>query len=247
MAELLPEQRFQRNNELTLQLKGNTTTFKKQQHKHDLTFPQWSDAFDIFMAVYVERSKSAAKTTALVQQMLTYRKHISNLKRMGYDWQNYDRHFRKDREPRRRSKHGHTKHRGTKRCSFGTPRHDLMMTYQPQSKDLFRPSNQINVRGSSKRYQSGSEGHQQIPYGYCILFHSREVTCPKGYQCPYSHKCPRCNRNHPLYWNCNSSNHTKSQRNSTTTTNNGHSKGNNNNLPSYANQNKPPTNTHRPS
>ena len=205
MAELLPEHRFKKNEELTLQLKGTRTTFTKNRPKHDLTLSQWCDAFDTYTAVYIECKSSARKIFTLVQQLLTYRKHITTLKRMGYDWLNYDRHFRKDREPTGTSH----RHKRAKPCPFGTPRQDLMMTYQHTSKDLFRASN-TNFRPptTTNKFDNGkttSNVNQTIPYGFCMSYHKRNVKCAKGPSCNYSHSCPRCNLQHPLYWQCSSS------------------------------------------
>ena len=99
MSELLPQYRVKSADELIMKVgKHNTTTLLKNKTKYNITFQQWSEAFDVYMAVYIEKAQSRSDLTKLIRAMLTYKKEIFKLKNLNYNWAAYDQHFRLDRE-----------------------------------------------------------------------------------------------------------------------------------------------------
>ena len=217
MAELLPEYRFKRQDEFNMKLSNNnTTTLVRAKPKQDLTILQWIEAFSIYTSVYLDSANDLISLRNLTRSLLTYQKEILNMKRLNYDWVNYDRHFRLERE--------------ANPFDFATSRTDLLMHYQrptsSSSGDNFRPSQ----KKSSKFFRS-NEG-TSLPFGYCFAFHSRDDTCKAGQSCNYNHKCPRCHRIHPAFRQC----HNSPAPSTSNISNRGHALRADNKLPTHSNK-----------
>lgn len=142
-----------------LQLTPNSTKY--------ITAENWTRAFDIFMAVYVQ------KYPEQLQDLLTYGYTIKSMMQNGQDWNNYDRQFRIARE--------HSN------CSWSSVRVDLLIT-------------DMNKYKQSQRRDFRGDFREQIPAGWCYKFHSKSKFC-QNRDCNFSHKCPKCDKFHPLY-NC---------------------------------------------
>ena len=98
LSDLLPRYSFNHPDEFILKQKDSSSgaTFVRNKKKTLLPFNLWCEAFDIYSAVYVERAISTSQAIFISKGLLTYKRNISNLKKIGHDWQSYDRHFRRD-------------------------------------------------------------------------------------------------------------------------------------------------------
>ena len=191
MAHLLPQVHTSSNNEYILKCgQGNSATFVKSKPKKDLNIQQWSEAFDIFIAVYTKKYRSASSIQRTVAALLSYRKHINDMQKAAYDWAGYDRHFRMERQ--------------YKRCSWSCIRHDLYMQYSMNRHSFRAPQQSTRFPKTSKAQQLRTKDGTQIPLGFCVAFHSWNTHCEAGNSCAYQHKCPRCQARHPIYLPCNS-------------------------------------------
>ena len=189
LHELLPNYSTKKNPEFV---------FKTNPHSHQPTivkntkgsissFGEWCEAMNVLSSVEIERAKTLEESTKLSKGLLTYRNQVQKLKNLGYDWFNFDRHFRMDMEIRR--------------FPWETMRHDLMLQYQPRVQQSL--NNTQSFRNSSLG-NKGKHTHQKkqnnIPNGYCFPFHSQNNECKEGKQCKYEHKCFKCKAGvHPSY------------------------------------------------
>jgi len=149
----------------------------KKKHNTSISFTDWSEAFDIFTSIYVTIATSRSQAIALIKEMFSFKKIVRNLMRQGYNWAEYDRHFRKDRE--------------SVPCSWASVRYDLMTQYAPS---LTRPQSMPGAGQSAQR-------PPVVPLGFCIRYHTKFQVCSNK-PCPYKHFCPRCQREHPAYKPC---------------------------------------------
>ena len=202
---LLPHVTEEEYNHTMAVASGHDRSLKlvKPKRQTILSIWQWLEAWEVFMAIYTQKSSHRRH----IQALLTYSWDIRNMSKLNYDWLGFDREFRMDRE--------------STKCSWATVRHDLHLTYgQPQHPTPRQPTPSFQKPEYTQQQQPflhhsnvrnhplyTAQGHA-IPRGYCIRFHSREVICEKGTECTYLHKCPTCNRRHPIFDKC----HTHRQR-----------------------------------
>ena len=203
MSELMPHYKSQpSSDEYTLKSsKDNSPKWYKSRPKHDINIGQWFSAYNIFMAIYVERARTRGTMLKLLRSMLTYAQTIASLRRKNYDWAAYDRHFRSDRE--------------TSKESWATIRQDLLMQYKNEAgqsrsytssrreQQPFRssPSKSFGQAGRTGKKQPQSGDGNRVPFGYCFAYHSRDQRCTAT-PCEYLHVCPNCKGQHPLYRPC---------------------------------------------
>ena len=180
LAKLLPDHSLIQDGDLPYQAAEGQKSNKK---KSITNISQWSEAFEIFTAVYTSKKSNRKK----IQALLTYACDIRNMAKLNYDWLGYDVQFRVDRE--------------STRCSWAEVRSDLHLIFRTPEP---QPSTPFPPRKFEKSSQLVSPDGTIIPKGYCIKFHSRGQRCPTGNSCQYSHKCPSCAAFHPIYEKCGS-------------------------------------------
>jgi len=120
LARLLPSYTSEESQLKMKQDSNNRAYFVKDRKQGDLNYGQWCEAFEVYMAIYVEtqKKKTGKKAVKMIQQMLTYKKEVGRLYMLGYNWRGYDNHFRKDREARA--------------YPWSTTRSDLILQYSKQ-------------------------------------------------------------------------------------------------------------------
>ena len=190
ISQLLPQTSTNQSDEFIFKpSKDKGAKLVKNKKRTDISFSQWMEGFDIFIAVYIDSAHKLSSLQKLIRSLLTYKKEIATLYRMGYDWASFDRHFRKDRE--------------VNPCSWATVRHDLHMLYSGSKKHTFR--SQPTDPNTNKIKSIQTRDGNTIPAGYCIEFHTRDSRCSKGLECSFQHKCPKCRARHPIYRACQTS------------------------------------------
>ena len=196
LSLLLPLYTHQDTDEFVLK-KGlhESPKFVKNKPNRNITIAQWNEAFDIFISIHIECARTHSEVIKLTKALLTYRKEINNMKRLGYDWANYDRHFRTERE--------------ATICPWATTRQDLLLHYQHNNRDTFRPYNRNFNQTTAKKPLRTKDGNS-IPFGYCLSYHSINDRC-NNKQCGFKHQCPRCQQNHPIFRPCHTFQRKESQ------------------------------------
>jgi hypothetical protein len=167
-SELLPMYREHKQEDLILVIdKNNTPVFKKPKQSDYMSFSEWQEAFDIFVSIKVEFAP-LQEVVSLIKDLLTYKRSICNMKSMGYQWANYDRHFRKELE--------------NHYCSWATNKPDLLMLYSKPS-----PTTDTSYAKQNKVTKVN---------GWCRAFNS-DKGCTRQY-CRYSHFCSSCGKPHSV-------------------------------------------------
>ena len=161
---------------LSLNNSKQPTIFLTPKRKKFLTESGWIQAFDTYVAVYVQ------KYPEHLQDLLTYGNSIRKMMTAKQAWWYYDRQFRIGRE--------HSL------CSWATVRVDLFMNSEFQNK-----GNSTVKSFQQDLKEKNHEKEQIIPPGYCFRFHSKGRTCTNG-NCSYKHSCPRCGKTHPHFLRC---------------------------------------------
>ena len=159
-----------------------------------LNIEEWTEAFLIYLPLVQERETTASGMLALTQNMLTYLRNITNMYKMGYNWHDYDRHFRK-----RQEKYPHP---------WEIIDSNLEMMYR-------KPENKQNhtsqIFGGQVQYnqdqQDGENGAYKTPIktrngtiiksGTCSRYNSQDIICKLP--CRYRHVCGKCEGKHPIY------------------------------------------------
>ena len=165
----------------------------KRRQKKFISFTQWSRAFDVYTAVYVDKADSREDMSILIKDLLTYRKEVEAMHASGRDWFQFDHHFRTDRE--------------VNPCRFSTVRHDLLRQYDRQNQsfrqDGFRQDFNTNRRFSAQLPEKhySTKNSSVPPVGYCRKYHTPDTRCQYD-DCRYKHVCPRCSKRHPMYTSC---------------------------------------------
>ena len=86
MSALLPQVKTHQPDEFIMKSdRNNITKLMKATPKHDISFYQWLEGFDVFTAVYVEIGHSTSSMKRIVRDLLTYRKNITDMYKAGYD------------------------------------------------------------------------------------------------------------------------------------------------------------------
>lgn len=199
LGELLPDYRQRMpEDEYAIVQGAENAKLVKRSPKHQLNFTEWLEAFETYSMVLIESARSRNRIIHLVRTLTTYKRMLIELRRLGYDWLAYDRHFRLDL-----SKLNY---------SWATVRQDLLMLYQrhASSQYSFRPQRQTsNAHGRSQATATPAKGLNTkdgctIPFGYCIAFHTRGERCQAGQNCKFQHACPSCQSRHPVFNPCSS-------------------------------------------
>ena len=141
------------------------------RNKKVLSEIQWGMAWDIYMAIYLEKYQDQ------LQQMITYHHNIMKLMNGGANWRTYDFQFRVDRE--------------YQQCPWDTVRVDL-------ERDAYLG---LGVARTSTHSFRGNnyKTSPQIPRGYCYAYHTHGQRCDNIYTCKHKHTCPTCHERHPLF------------------------------------------------
>ena len=122
LYDLLPQYGLQRSEE------PHHKSPARPKHAKYLTIFQWLEAFDIYSSVYLKGASTRKEAITLNRDLLTYKRNILSLRQQNYNWQDLDRHFRREQE--------------VKPVAWSTVRQDLLLQYQrPASQSSnFRPS-----------------------------------------------------------------------------------------------------------
>mgnify|MGYP000951406791 CR=1 FL=1 len=115
MSDLLPENYTKKGNVVFKMTVSKGMQALKQGGNTYVTLEQWNEAFDVFMAIKVEVSKTRQEAVTLAKELITYRRDINTLAKQNLQWHLYDRMFRKDISDQ------------SNPVSVGTIRHDLML------------------------------------------------------------------------------------------------------------------------
>ena len=154
LAKLLYPQENSSSQQLGNLVLGNANGVQSiminQKSKQITNIEEWKQAFDIFISIYTQGSRSGETA-----DLLTYASDVQNLAKNGYDWAHYDLAFRTDRAAR------------TPRPSWSALNQHLYNAVICRGKLTFRPKATI---------QNGS----QIPSGYCFSFHTAGRRCYKN-------------------------------------------------------------------
>ena len=189
MATLLPQYRTHDPEEYIMKPGRNSmATFVRNKPNPNINISKWNEAFDIYIAVYIENAHSHSDMLKLTRSLLTYKKEINNMAKLGYDWAGYDRHFRSDRQ--------------ATPFPWSTTRHDLILEYQNTRRNFRTFSTPYQSRPSGTKKSLRTKDGNQIPFGYCMAFHTRNTRCETE-NCSFQHGCPRCQAKHPVYRPCN--------------------------------------------
>ena len=159
---------------------GHPTLSFTPKRKRVITENEWAAAWDDFLAVYL------VKYPQEISDLLTYGKQIKEMMRAGLNWRFYDRQFRVARE--------------STRCSWAAVRVDLQLNavLQANLSPPFRQQHKnYNTNTNPLQYRPTS----RIPPGFCYKYHTPAEYCNTN-NCQYKHRCPKCDRKHPLYRNC---------------------------------------------
>ena len=167
--------------------KGPKLKLSKPKHQEIVNISQWSQAWDVFVAIYCTKKSHLNE----IQSLMTYGRDVKKLAAQGADFINYDKQYRMDREQTR--------------CSWDTVRYDLKDDYARGRS--YNPVDRNRSNQNSFRSQRSTKGlvtpdGNSIPFRYCIAFHTRGMRCEAGDQCDYEHKCPECEKRHGVYESC---------------------------------------------
>ena len=139
---------------------------------------EWSQAMDIFVAIYTERYPSEIKP------ILSYAQTVKDLMQNKANWVWYDTQFRTDRE--------------FTLCPWDEIRQDLELRSfrQPHNYDNDKP---FRAQGN-KGFRNNKE--DQVPTGYCFAYHAKAQRC-SNHRCTYKYTCPHCHAPHSQFLRCN--------------------------------------------
>ena len=150
--------------------------------KKPLTQNEWSQAFDIFIAIYIERYPQETP------QILAYTQTIKDLMNNRANWVWYDTQFRTDRE------YTH--------CPWDEIRQDLELRAFRTSLSSSHEDKPFRKHEYSQKKSNQSHNDDHVPTGYCFAYHSRNQRCTTS-NCTFKHACPRCKGPHPAFMRCN--------------------------------------------
>ena len=180
LIELLPDfhNRFKQNNEIYIKIgEDNRASLKKRTERKELSFTEWSEAFDVFMIISIDehKTKSVKAVKLLMKEMLTYKKNITQMMKDGGDWKAMDIHFRRDI--------------ASNPFSWATTRYELIWHY----------NNKSRAHVSQKATSFGRKCYKfNTPNKVCM----RGEKCDYRHECQYcgqsthpSYRCYRITRN----------------------------------------------------
>ena len=198
LHELLPNNSTKKHPEFVFKTSSlsHQPTIVKNNNRSISSFGEWQEAMNTLSSIEIERAKTLDEAINLSKGLLTYRNQVAKLKILGYDWLNFDRHFRMQRE--------------IKRFPWESMRQDLMLQYQPRVQQALDNTNQYYRNNSLGRQGKHINQRKQsnIPNGFCFAFHNPNAECKESKHCKYEHKCFKCKAElHPAY-KCQQNNHT---------------------------------------
>ena len=198
-SEVLPQLGVYREEEYSMKMKGNTSTFVKKRNIRNLPWHLWLKACDIWIAASV-KCKTGKRAINLMQDLLTYKKNVELVMRRGHDFNAYDRHFRMEQ--------------AVDPTPWGRLRDDLMLEYPAsrygssynsssnssyRNNQGFRKGRRDDFRGQGKSSSFKTPEGLTIKSGMCYDFHSKSKHCRfSGETCKYQHRCP-CGGAHPVF------------------------------------------------
>ena len=141
--------------------------------RRQLTETEWCSAWDDYTAVYVHHHPLE------VNELISYGKRIKSFMTNKQNWRFYDERFRRERESRP--------------FSWASIRVDIQLQAAHQ---LFH-SQALGVENLPFRAQQGAK-LRDIPKGHCFKYHNKRSRC-ENKQCKFSHTCPICKQNHPIF------------------------------------------------
>ena len=97
-SDLLPDHAndtIDKDSEMCIQFSSNGSSIVKNKSRKTLNYTQWSEAFDIFMMIYIEEHalESALQVKRLTKDLLTYRSNVTTMLKENGDWSGFDQHF----------------------------------------------------------------------------------------------------------------------------------------------------------
>ena len=148
--------------------------------KKPLSQNEWCQAMDTFIAIYVEKFPDE------IRAILSYAQTVKDLMHNKANWVWYDSQFRTDRE--------------FTHCKWDEVRQDLELRAFRQPSSSFERQEKPFRSYNANKNRRNSEDH--VPTGFCYAYHSKSQRCHNT-KCSYKHTCPRCNRQHPNFMQCN--------------------------------------------
>ena len=201
-SDLLPDHVndiIDKDSEMCIQFSSNGSSIVKNKSRKTLNYTQWSEAFDIFMMIYIEEHalESALQVKLLTKDLLTYRSNVTTMLKENGDWSGFDQHFRKLME--------------TQPVSWSTANFNLIWHYT-NKKQAQNVQTVNQAKGRAHPYQKKQ--------GTCYSYNTPNKRCQSSArECKYNHSCSACGSfGHP-YYTCNSDRASAS-------TSNGSNKGN---------------------
>ena len=153
---------------------------------------QWSQAFDVFVAVYIQHPQLVKH----LPELLTYGREVKRLADKGLNFLLYDELFRRERASMLQP------------YSWASFRQDLYHEAVIADSGINRNDKQSrqnqpsSAAGQSNSTQSNSSKKKSVyvPRGYCIAFHSSGQRCAANRDCTYNHTCFKCKKSaHPQF------------------------------------------------
>ncbi len=155
------------------------------------TIGQWSQAFDVFVSVYIQK----ASFVSHLPELLTYGREIKKMAERNMNFLMYDDLFRRDRA------------RLQNPYSWAAFREDLYheATFNKDSSSSKASAVKVTASSAPSSTPNSQKKSVYIPRGFCFSFHSNGQSCDEGSACRYQHLCFRCKKgDHPQY-QCRSS------------------------------------------
>ena len=150
--------------------------------KKVITINDWVKAFQIYMAVYIQKPGREA----CAPELLTYMAEIQSIAEDGLDWALYDDQYRRDRASNLSPPPW---------SAVNQPLHNVIM----RKRNSGMPPGQAQQKPSTGNF-CNNHNTSSIPVGFCYAYHSRTRRCEKV-NCPFKHQCFTCNhpRHHPVF------------------------------------------------
>ena len=150
--------------------------------KKVITINDWVKAFQIYMAVYIQKPGREA----CAPELLTYMAEIQSIAEDGLDWALYDDQYRRDRASNLSPPPW---------SAVNQPLHNVIM----RKRNSGMPPGQAQQKPSTGNFRN-NHNTSSIPVDFCFAYHSRTRRCEKA-SCPFKHQCFKCNhpRHHPAF------------------------------------------------
>ena len=150
--------------------------------KKVITINDWVKAFQIYMAVYIQKPGREARAP----ELLTYMAEIQSIAEDGLDWALYDEQYRRDRASNLSPPPW---------SAVNQPLHNVLM----RKRNSGMPPGQAHQKPNTGNFRN-NHNTSSIPVGFCYAYHSRTRRCEKA-NCPFKHQCFKRNhpRHHPVF------------------------------------------------